>query len=90
MRLGVLCGASLHRFASKLGFALAFAFWLLGSQAAYAAVTVTPTTLPAGTLGVAYDETVIGNGGTGPYTFAITAGTLPTGISLDGTTGQLS
>ncbi len=38
---------------------------------------------------VAYAETLAASGGTAPYTWAITAGALPTGLSL-GTSGQIS
>jgi len=82
--------ASPHRGKSYLGYFLACALWLIGSQAAFAAVNVSPSTLPAGTQGVLYDQTLIGSGGTGPYTFAVTAGALPAGITLDGTSGQFT
>jgi len=46
-------------------------------------VTLSPTTLPSGEVTLAYPSTTfIGGGGTAPYTFAVTAGTLPTGLSL--------
>ena len=90
MQVGVIDAASPHRRKSYLGYFLAFAFWLIGSQAALAAVNVNPSTLPAGTQGVLYDETLTGSGGTGPYTFAVIAGSLPAGITLDGTSGQLT
>jgi hypothetical protein len=51
---------------------------------------VIPSTLPNGTVGVPYDQTVSGSGGTGPYTFAVTSGALPTGVILDPATGQIS
>ena len=54
------------------------------------AITVNPATLPDGTIGVSYDETVSGSGGTAPYTFAVTSGTLPDGLTLDSNTGQIS
>jgi hypothetical protein len=38
---------------------------------------------------VTYAETLAASGGTGPYTWAITAGALPSGLSL-GTSGQIS
>ena len=31
---------------------------------------------------VAYSQTVTGSGGTGPYTFALLSGTLPTGLTI--------
>ncbi|WP_313535284.1 Ig-like domain-containing protein [Sphingomonas sp.] len=45
-------------------------------------ITLAPTTLPAGRAGQAYSQTLIASGGTGPYTFAVTAGALPPGWTL--------
>lgn len=42
------------------------------------------------TLGVAYSSFVVFSGGTGPYTFAITSGALPTGLTLNVSTGEIS
>ena len=54
------------------------------------AVTLTTTTLPNGVaLAAAYSQTVAYSGGTGTSTLAVTAGTLPPGISLS-TAGLLS
>src|SRR5947199_10623580 len=47
-----------------------------------AAITISPGTLPAGTTGTAYSQALSGAGGTGPYTFAVTAGALPPGVTL--------
>ncbi|MGA2135547.1 MAG: putative Ig domain-containing protein [Bryobacteraceae bacterium] len=44
------------------------------------------TSLPNGTIGTAYDQTLVATGGTPPYTYAKTAGTLPPGIALSGST----
>lgn len=90
MQVGVLGRASPHRRKSYFGYFLTFAFWLIGSQAAFAAVNVNPSTLPTGTQGVLYDQSLTGSGGNGPYTFAVTGGALPPGITLDGTSGQLT
>ncbi len=49
-------------------------------------VTVSPASLPDGTVGTAYSQTLSGSGGTGPYTFAVTSGTLPAGLTLTGAT----
>jgi hypothetical protein len=46
------------------------------------ATTVNPGVLPGGTTGTAYSQTLTGSGGTGPYTFAVTAGSLPPGLAL--------
>ena len=43
---------------------------------------VTTSPLPNGTVNVAYSTTMSASGGTTPYTWAVTAGTLPTGLSL--------
>ncbi|MFN7562380.1 MAG: beta strand repeat-containing protein, partial [Prosthecobacter sp.] len=54
------------------------------------AITVNPTSLLAPTTGVAYSQTVSATGGTAPYTFAVSSGTLPTGLSLNTSTGVIS
>lgn len=49
-------------------------------------VTLNPATLPNGTAGTAYNATLTASGGVAPYTFALTSGALPPGLSL-ATTG---
>jgi hypothetical protein len=46
-------------------------------------IVVAPASLPQGTQGTAYSQTLTASGGTAPYTFAITAGALPTGLTLN-------
>ncbi|OYW20055.1 MAG: hypothetical protein B7Z52_02750, partial [Burkholderiales bacterium 12-64-5] len=46
------------------------------------AISVTPGTLAAGTVGTFYSQTIASSGGTGPYTYTLTSGTLPAGLSL--------
>jgi type VI secretion system secreted protein VgrG len=41
-------------------------------------IDFTPPTLPGGTVGVPYAQTFTGTGGTAPYIFSVTSGTLPT------------
>ncbi len=53
-------------------------------------VVVNPATLPAATAEVAYSQAIIANGGTAPYTYAISSGALPPGLSLNSATGSLS
>ena len=53
-------------------------------------IVVAPVSLPNGILGIGYSETITAVGGTGPYTFAATAGPLPAGLSLNAATGVLS
>ena len=45
-------------------------------------VTVSPGTLPNGTVATAYSQTITASGGTGPFSFAVTAGALPAGLTL--------
>ncbi len=47
-------------------------------------------TLTNGTYGAAYNQTIAVGGGVGPYTFAVTSGSLPAGFSLNSTNGILS
>ncbi|MFQ2251714.1 putative Ig domain-containing protein [Aeromonas hydrophila] len=53
-------------------------------------LAITPTTLPDGTQGTAYSQTVTATGGSTPYTYAITAGSLPAGLSLNTSSGVIS
>ena len=54
-------------------------------------ITVGPTSLPGGTAGQAYSQTLTAAGGTAPYTYALVAGTgtLPNGLTLN-SAGTLS
>ena len=51
--------------------------------------TVTTETLPGGTEGEAYSQTLTAKG-TAPITWGIASGTLPKGLSLNETTGEIS
>jgi large repetitive protein len=53
-------------------------------------LTINPVVLPPALLNVAFNESLQASGGVGPYTWSITSGTLPLGLSLDATTGVLS
>src|SRR5690625_1312358 len=53
-------------------------------------VTLTPATLPAPVLNVPYSQSVSASDGATPYSYAITAGSLPAGLSLDATSGAIS
>ncbi len=46
------------------------------------AIAIAPATLPGGTRGAAYSQTLTASGGTLPYTYAVTAGALPAGLTL--------
>jgi hypothetical protein len=45
-------------------------------------ITLTPPPLSSGTIGTSYNQTITASGGTAPYTFNLTAGTLPNGLSF--------
>jgi hypothetical protein len=55
---------------------------------ALAITTASP--LPAGTVGVNYAQTLAATGGSGTYTWAVSAGTLPTGLTLAASTGAIT
>jgi hypothetical protein len=55
-----------------------------------AALAVSTTSLPAGTVSSAYSATLVATGGTTPYTWALTSGTLPSWATLNGTTGAIT
>jgi hypothetical protein len=50
----------------------------------------TPSPLPDGQVGVAYSTPIATTGGIGPFTWAVTGGTLPAGLVLDTATGVVS
>jgi uncharacterized protein YhjY with autotransporter beta-barrel domain len=54
------------------------------------AITVTPATLPAGTQGVAYSQRLTATGGIAPYSFAVSSGALPAGLTINATTGVIA
>ena len=45
-------------------------------------LSITTNSLPSWTVSVAYSQTLAVTGGTAPYTWTITSGTLPSGLSL--------
>lgn len=53
-------------------------------------ITVNPATLPNGTAGTPYSVFVSASGGTAPHTFSVSSGALPTGLSLNAVTGEIS
>lgn len=52
-------------------------------------LSISTSSLPAGTVGQAYSVTVAGSGGTPPYTWLVTP-SLPTGLTFDATTGAIT
>ena len=46
------------------------------------AIVLAPSTLPGGSTGTAYSETITASGSPGPFTFSLASGTLPNGLTL--------
>jgi hypothetical protein len=53
-------------------------------------LSITTQSLPSAQVGAAYSVTLTATGGTPPYTWSVTAGTLPAGLSLNPATGVIS
>jgi subtilisin-like proprotein convertase family protein len=53
-------------------------------------ILISPSTLPDGAVNTSYNQSVVASGGTGPYTYAVTSGSLPDGLTLNTTTGAIS
>ena len=57
--------------------------------AAVTPVQITTASLSGGQANSAYGATLSASGGTTPYAWSITSGTLPTGLTLNGSSGQI-
>ena len=53
-------------------------------------IVVSPSALPFAPTGMPYAQAITAVGGTPPYTFTVTAGNLPPGLTLNSITGLLS
>jgi hypothetical protein len=51
---------------------------------------ITTSSLPGGAVGVGYSATLAATNGVPPYTWSLHGGQLPTGLSLQGSNGQIS
>ena len=49
------------------------------------ALSITTSSLPSGTVGTAYSTSLVATGGTTPYTWSMSTGSLPAGLSLSST-----
>jgi len=52
--------------------------------------SITTTSIPSAVAGTAFSATLVVSGGTSPYTWTITSGTLPAGLSLNASTGAIT
>jgi hypothetical protein len=55
-----------------------------------APLTITSTSLPAPVVGQAYSAQLRASGGTSPYTWSIVEGSLPPGLELNASTGEIT
>ena len=91
---GVLSGSTAQTGAFNLTFQVTDSSWPTQQTASQqfvlqvsSLIEITTTLLPEITAGAAYDAPVDGVGGTSPYHWSISTGTLPSGISLGSSTG---
>lgn len=61
-----------------------------GVFAGYSPVTIITSSLPSGITGSYYDQSLSATGGKTPYTWSLSAGVLPGGLTLNSATGLIS
>jgi hypothetical protein len=62
----------------------------IAAEAAAQSLEITTSSLPEGAVGSQFSTTLTGTGGTGPYVWAVTPGTLPSGLTLNSSSGTIS
>ena len=55
-----------------------------------APLVMTTTSMPTGTVRVAYSATLLATGGTTPYTWSVASGSLPGGLALNAASGAVT
>ena len=53
-------------------------------------LSISTTSLAAGVVGTTYSQSLAATGGITPYSWAVTSGSLPSGLSLNSTTGAIT
>ncbi len=61
-----------------------------GPLGSVAPLSITTSSLPSGSVNVAYSQTLVAAGGKAPRTWNVSAGSLPAGLSLASSTGVIS
>src|SRR5205814_3317497 len=51
---------------------------------------ISTASLPNGTIGTPYDQILSASGGTAPFTWSVSTGSLPAGLSLNAATGEIT
>lgn len=73
-----------------VGTATPWATVMVAFQIASTALAVTTTALPAAATGIAYSQILAATGGTAPYTWSVSSGSLPSWASLNSSTGAIT
>lgn len=61
-----------------------------GCSSSCPVITLSPATLPDGRRGRFYAQTIVASGGVAPYSYYVVSGSLPTGVTLNSSTGEIS
>lgn len=84
---GPLSATATYSDSTNQGWAGIIGAFLITSNVSLA---VTTSSLPGATVGSPYSQTLSASGGQTPYSWSVTAGALPAGLSLDSSTGIIS
>lgn len=77
-------------FGILFGVVLLVSFNFMAAPAMASSNMISTTSLPGGDVGVAYTASLKAHGGTQPYQWSISAGSLPPGLALNANTGVIS
>jgi hypothetical protein len=65
-------------------------FAIVSVSGACSTISLEPLALPDGTVGTGYEGALTASGGNGPYSYSVSTGALPAGLSLDSNTGIIT
>ncbi|WP_460970563.1 SdrD B-like domain-containing protein [Spirosoma migulaei] len=83
-------GPASHTVVASLANAVASAIYTVPASCTVCSLSLTTASLANGQVGAAYSQTLTTSGGTAPVSFTVSAGSLPAGLTLDGTSGVIS
>ena len=86
--VGTTATETIANIQTNLAPALATTIPVLASSTNF--ITVLSTSLPNGTANVSYSQPILAIGNPGALSYAVTVGNLPTGLSINPTTGQIA